>query len=198
MLSKIKQFIEEYYDYTTTISITESELFSNYEWLEDMENWLFDSETLNDNNKMCDIYVKEIKKDLLYDLLYNQEEIKNQIENDLCNYEEDSEEYQYIKDFYTKWKELFDFKIDELEDIIDYNYEDLMRLIAMFGEMIDNNVSIGGDSIGEKFVNWCENGNCFEDDERKENLVKLMKRFDFHSEDFINWLLGLYNNLEKK
>lgn len=189
MLSKIKQFIEDYFEYTTTISITESEWLSHFEWLEDWKKGV-------DDKTMTKLYHKEALKDLLYDLIYNQENIKEQIETDLDIYGVESAEFEYIKNFYTKWKELFNFKIDELEDNISYNKEDLMRLIAMFGEMIDNNVSIGGDSIGETFDNWCEMGNCFLDDERKENLISLMYKVNFHSEDFINWLLGMYNNLE--
>lgn len=115
MKKTIKEFVEDYYEYTTTISITENELFSNYEWLEDMEGWFFESEDLNDAEKMCDIYVRTIKKDLLYDLIYNQNAIKGQIENDLENYDEDSEEQKYIARFYNKWKKLFDFKIEELD-----------------------------------------------------------------------------------
>lgn len=49
---------------------------------------------------------------MLYDLIFNQEAIKEQIINDLCNYEKDSGEVEYIKDFYKKWKDMFDFEID--------------------------------------------------------------------------------------
>lgn len=115
MLNIIKEFIEDYYEYTTTISITENELFSNYEWLEDMGGWLFESEDLNDSKKMCDMYIKTIKKDLLYDFIYNQEAIEEQIENDLENYGEDSGEHKYIAEFYNKWKKFFNFKIEELD-----------------------------------------------------------------------------------
>lgn len=109
---KIREFIDDYYNYTITISITENELFSNYEWLENMENWLYNAEDKNNNDKMCKIYIKEIKKDMIYDLLYNQKAIKEQIETDISIYGNGSGEMKYIKYFYNKWNRLFDFKIN--------------------------------------------------------------------------------------
>ena len=45
----------------------------------------------------------------------NQDNIKTQIITDLGVYEKDSGEYEYIKEFYNKWKTLFNFRIEDLE-----------------------------------------------------------------------------------
>lgn len=105
---EIEKFIKDYYEYTTEISITENEYFGNFEWL---ESWISHRKTTYDD------YVKEGYKDMLYDLIFNQNEIKRQIENDLCNYdkEQDIAEIKYIKKFYETWKHLFNFKIEDLE-----------------------------------------------------------------------------------
>lgn len=105
-LQKIQNFIKDYFDYTITISITESEWLSHFEWL---ETYIIDRKTNATD------YHKEALKDLLFDLFFNQNGIKEQIENDLGNYGNESEEFDYIKEFYKKWKYLFNFKIDELE-----------------------------------------------------------------------------------
>lgn len=105
-LKKVKDFIIDFYKYTTTISITEGELFSKFEWLDDCSYW-FNLDYAND-----ELITKFIYQNMLYDLIFNQEAIKEQIINDLCSYEEDSEEIEYIKDFYKKWKDMFDFEID--------------------------------------------------------------------------------------
>lgn len=105
-LQKIQDFIKDYFDYTITISITESEWLSHFEWL---ETYIIDRET-----NAAD-YHKEAIKDLLFDLFFNQNGIKEQIENDLENYGNESEEFNYIKEFYKKWENLFNFKIEELE-----------------------------------------------------------------------------------
>lgn len=107
-LERIKDFINAYFDYTTTISITESEWLSKFEWLEDWHKG-------ENDFVMRKLYHNEALKDLLFDLIFNQDNIKKQFEIDLDNYETDSEEYSYIKNFYNMWKDLFCFEIDELE-----------------------------------------------------------------------------------
>lgn len=107
-LERIKDFINAYFDYTITISITESEWLGKFEWLEDWHKGENDS-------VMRKLYHNEALKDLLFDLIFNQGNIKKQFEIDLDNYETDSEEYSYIKNFYNMWKDLFCFEIDELE-----------------------------------------------------------------------------------
>lgn len=102
-LQYIQDFISDYFDYTTTISITESEWLSKFEWLEDYITY---RKTNNED------YHKEALKDLLFDLFFNQDNIKTQIILDLDIYETDSGEYRYIKEFYNKWKDLFNFEID--------------------------------------------------------------------------------------
>lgn len=102
-LQYIQDFISEYFDYTTTISITESEWLDKFEWL---ETYITYRETNSED------YHKEALKDLLFDLFFNQDNIKTQIILDLDIYETDSGEYKYIKEFYNKWKDLFNFEID--------------------------------------------------------------------------------------
>ena len=105
-LQKIQNFIKDCFDYTTTISITESEWLGEFEWLEKAISW-------RDTNS--EDYHKEALKDLLFDLFFNQNRIKEQIENDLENYSDESEEFKDIKKFYKKWENLFNFKIEKLE-----------------------------------------------------------------------------------
>ena len=114
---EIKKFITDYFDYTTTISITESEWLGKYEWL---ENWICNA----DDETMKKLYHKECLKDLLYDLIYNQDDIEKQIITDLQCYEIDDNtkfdenkpaEFDYMVKFYNKWKYLFNFKISALE-----------------------------------------------------------------------------------
>ncbi len=102
-LQYIQDFISEFFDYTTTISITECEWLDRFMWLEDN---ITDRETTKED------YHKEALKDLLFDLFFYQEGIKEQILNDLEVWEVNSGEYEYIKDFYNKWKDLFNFEID--------------------------------------------------------------------------------------
>ena len=101
-IKDIQKFIEDYYNYTITISITEGEYLSQFEIYEQ------EGEELD--------YDKLAYQDLLYDFIFAQHKIKKQIETDLDCYEQDTGEYQYIKEFYNKYKQYFDFKIEELED----------------------------------------------------------------------------------
>lgn len=106
MEEKIKKFIDDFYNYTITISITEIELFDKFGWLENTKHYLYNEET------NYELYVKYVKEDMLYDLIYNQKGIENQFINDLCAYGVDSEEYKYIKEFYNEYKDMFKFEID--------------------------------------------------------------------------------------
>ena len=66
-LQYIQNFISEFFDYTTTISITECEWLDRFMWLEDN---ITDRETTKED------YHKEALKDLLFDLFFYQEGIK--------------------------------------------------------------------------------------------------------------------------
>ena len=77
-LQYIQDFISEYFDYTTTISITESEWLDKFEWL---ETYITYRETNSED------YHKEALKDLLFDLFFNQDNIKTKIITDLGVYE---------------------------------------------------------------------------------------------------------------
>lgn len=113
---KIKEFIKNYYEYTTEISITEFEYFENFNYLEGCSL----KETTRED------YLKESYKDLLYDLIFNQNAIKEQILNDIENYNfenlesyadktKDNAELEYIEEFYFKNKEFLNFDLDFFE-----------------------------------------------------------------------------------
>lgn len=106
-MQNIQDFIKDYFNYTTSISVPEEEWFSYFEWL---ESFIIDRETNSDD------YYKEALKDLLFDLFFNQEGIRGQLENDLGCFQSGSEEFEFIKQFYDKWKYLFNFRIDRLEE----------------------------------------------------------------------------------
>lgn len=102
-LKTIKDFIEDYYLYTTEISTTEEELFSNYVYLEDY---------ITHKEVETEDYYKEVYKDLLYNLVFAQDAIEQQIKTDLDEYDVTSSEYKAIKEFFNKYKSLFAFNID--------------------------------------------------------------------------------------
>lgn len=106
-LKNIQNFIIDFFNYTITISVSEVEWLNNFEWLENTN--IIGREATDED------YHKEALKDLLFDLFFHQKGIKEQLENDIENYGEDSEEMDYIKEFYNKWKYLFNFKIEKLE-----------------------------------------------------------------------------------
>ena len=113
-MEKLKQLIQKFYDYTITISITESELFENYhDKLSETEREYLDSKNDLDNE-----IERMIKADILYDFLYTPVNIIDQIKTDISCFEKDSEEYKYIKEIYEEIKKVFlKFKIEELEEV---------------------------------------------------------------------------------
>ena len=98
-IEKLKELAEDFYEYTTEISITETELFCDYEYLEDLIPVRFHRETTHED------YEKEITKDILYDLVFNKEAIEKQISYDAGDWSTDSAEYEYIKETYKKLKD---------------------------------------------------------------------------------------------
>ena len=181
-------FVDDYYNYTITISITENELFSKYEWIEKKYKWLFGDK----KNCQIETYIKEIKQEMLNDFIYNQNLIKSQLLNDLGNYESDSLEVIVIRDFYNKWKHLFKFKIDELE-VIKIDETDLKNVVMTISDMLYNNVNDLGN--GEHFKDWCENGNCWEN--RKEQKIILMNRLKGKVDDLSNEILKVYEEVKE-
>lgn len=101
----MKELAKEFYDYTTTISITEEEWFSNLE-ADNPKTKEFDY------NQMYE-YALET---LMNDLKYHNEHIERQLRTDLGNYSKESMEYKDIKKIYYKLKKNgININIDSLE-----------------------------------------------------------------------------------
>ena len=113
-IEKLKELVEKFYDYTINISICEPELFEKY------QDKLSNNEInfLNQYNKLSDEIDKMIKADILYDFIFNQDGIKEQIDNDTYSYDKDSYEFREIRVMYKEIQEVFpNFKIKRLEEV---------------------------------------------------------------------------------
>ena len=112
VLEEIDKLVDDFYDYTTEISITEGELFDYYDDLKNTSN-------LNREQK-----IKVIKEDIKNDFQNNMGKIKEQIENDIFVYGTDDDitecmEFPYIIDIYNKIKNIYkDFYIEDLEGVM--------------------------------------------------------------------------------
>lgn len=104
---KLQELAEELYDYTTTISITEFELFDNY--TEKLEKEKQRELTRED-------YVEEITNEIKHDLLFNVNRIKRQLEIDIGVYEEETGEFAEIVAMYKKLKQYVNIEIEFLEN----------------------------------------------------------------------------------
>ena len=69
--------------------------------------------------------------------------------------------------------------------------KDLDYMIDTICCMLGNNQNV--DSIGEHFVDWCENGNVFE--ENIDSKIYLMNLVKEKVDDLTDLLLKLYNNV---
>ena len=95
----LKKLVEDFAEYTTTISITEEELFEN------LGNNRNDLKTRED-------FLKVLKEQILYDFIFNIEGIKKQINFDLDVYNQYGEEYKEIQKMIEEIKKIFpNFKI---------------------------------------------------------------------------------------
>lgn len=95
----LKKLVEDFAEYTTTISITEEELFEN------LGNNRNDLKTRED-------FLKVLKEQILYDFIFNIEGIKKQISFDLDVYNQYGEEYKEIQKMIEEIKKIFpNFKI---------------------------------------------------------------------------------------
>lgn len=98
-MESLKKLVEDFAEYTITISITEEELFEN------LENNRNDLETRED-------FLKVLKEQILYDFIFNIEGIKKQISFDLDVYSQSGEEYNEIQRMIEEIKKVFpNFKI---------------------------------------------------------------------------------------
>ena len=98
-MESLKKLVEDFAEYTTTISITEEELFEN------LGNNRNDLKTRED-------FLKVLKEQILYDFIFNIEGIKKQISFDLDVYSQSGEEYNEIQRMIEEIKKVFpNFKI---------------------------------------------------------------------------------------
>lgn len=98
-MEDLKKLVEDFAEYTTTISITEEELFEN------LGNNRNDLKTRED-------FLKVLKEQILYDFIFNIEGIKKQISFDLDVYNQYGEEYKEIQKMIEEIKKIFpNFKI---------------------------------------------------------------------------------------
>lgn len=98
-MEDLKKLVEDFAEYTTTISITEEELFEN------LGNNRNDLKTKED-------FLKVLKEQILYDFIFNIEGIKKQINFDLDVYNQCGEEYKEIQKMIEEIKKIFpNFKI---------------------------------------------------------------------------------------
>jgi len=102
-MNNLKGLVEKIIEYTLNWSITENEWYWNIACMRKSEN-------INEKNITDKEFQVAIREEILYDLVYkNGVGIKNQIENDLCNYEDpnlirdvnllEKEIKKYIKEF---------------------------------------------------------------------------------------------------
>lgn len=85
MMNNLKELVEKFIDYTTTWSITEDELYENVNCIRQNA---YGEESIDDEE-----FERAIREELLYDFIYNIEEIKSQMENDICEYSGDGAEF---------------------------------------------------------------------------------------------------------
>ena len=111
-MQQLKELVEDLFEYTNTISCSEFELYDNY-YSKINEQYLCFQKSREDIHNLITTI---IKKDILWDLLYNIDSIKKQILYDIGDYGTDSPEYNDIIKIYNKIKLVFnDFIIMELE-----------------------------------------------------------------------------------
>ena len=86
---------------------------------------------------------------------------------------------------------------------IDFKYEkeDIKVVVDNIINMLSNNVEYGENGIAESFVDWCENGDVFYNEEVKEeqsiarqNIMNYLKN---DVDNLTNTLYKLFDNLEK-
>lgn len=84
----------------------------------------------------------------------------------------------------------------EIVDTCDYNEQDIIDITDTICSMLENNCRLGISGMGESFVNWCENGNCFTDNKRIRTT--LMKAVCFEVDKLSEKLLDLFNILDDR
>lgn len=110
-MEELKKLVSDYYEFITNVLITESELYDNYINLSCEYRLEREKEKGNEEEYLTTM----IFKDILYDLLFNKEHIKNDLKNATEFFEEDYSKQETIK-IYKKIKKLFpNFIVEDLE-----------------------------------------------------------------------------------
>lgn len=113
-MEKLKELVEEFYNYTINISTTESELLEKYydKLSETERDYLEEKQDLdNEIDRM-------VKADILWDFVFTPINIIDQLQIDIGTFGTDSYEFREIKDMYKKIQKVFpDFKIKEIEEV---------------------------------------------------------------------------------
>lgn len=84
----------------------------------------------------------------------------------------------------------------EIVDTCDYNEQDIVDITDTICSMLENNCRLGISGMGESFVDWCENGDCFTDNKRIRTT--LMKAVCFEVDKLSEKLLDLFNILDDR
>lgn len=90
------------------------------------------------------------------------------------------------------------FNVDNVfdDEVKGYDESDVKELVDTICCMLDNNSRLGISGMGENFVDWCENGECFTD--YNKNVKKeLMKYVCVEVDKLSGRLYKLFDNLEK-
>lgn len=95
-VEKFQKLIDDFYEYTVTISITENELLDYYDEFKGTKELSYEGK------------IKIVKDDIKYDFENNLEKIEHQLAVDVCEYY-NSSELSYIKAIYRAIKEIFPF-----------------------------------------------------------------------------------------
>lgn len=112
VMEDIDKLMDDFYEYTTEISITEFELMSYYDEFKGTAGLEYEQA------------IKIIKEDIKNDFQNNIGKIKEQIENDISTYCVNDDitecmEFPYIIDIYNKIKNVYkDFYIKDLEGVM--------------------------------------------------------------------------------
>ncbi len=105
-MEDLKQLVEDFVKYTRTWSISETEWYWNVDCSRK-------SNYVKETHITSEEFERAVREEILYCFIYNIDSIKQQMENDLCNYFEDDLFFQRASlEMEEKIKKLFkDFKI---------------------------------------------------------------------------------------
>ena len=113
-MEKLKELVEEFYNYTINISITESELLEHYyDKIGQTEK-----DYLTQKGDLDNEVDRMVRADILWDFLFTPVNIIDQIKTDIDTFGTNSYEFREIKDMYKKIQKVFpNFKIEKIEEV---------------------------------------------------------------------------------